>query len=67
MIASLAVSNYFWLCITIINLSIHPFSNKIKDAELLLSAFTLAIPNVWSIMVLSHLYVLFIPKPLDLQ
>lgn len=67
MIASLAVSNYFWLCITIINLSIHPFSNRIKDAELLLSASALAIPSVWSIMVLSHLYTLFIPKPLDLQ
>lgn len=36
MIASLAVSNYFWLCITIINLSIHPFPNRIKDFQPLL-------------------------------
>lgn len=36
MIASLAVSNYFWLCITIINLSIHPLPNRIKDFQPLL-------------------------------
>lgn len=36
MIASLAVSNYFWLCITIVNLSIHPFSSRMKDTQPLL-------------------------------
>lgn len=68
MIASLAVSNYFWLCITIINLSIHPFFNRMKDIQPLLNellvgthAPTLASHGVWSIMTLSPFDMSFIP------
>lgn len=77
MIASLAVSNYFWLCITIINLSIHPFSNRMKNVQPLLGellvgshASILASHCVQSIMTLSQFDMLFIlgaSQRLDLQ
>ena len=67
MFASLAVSNYFWLCITIINLSIHAFFNRMKDiqpllGELLVGSHASILANhcVWSIMTLSHFDMLFI-------
>lgn len=66
MIASLAVSNYFWLCITIISLSIHIFSNRMKDIQPLLGELLLdshasifASHCVRSIMTLSQLDMLF--------
>jgi len=77
MIASLAVSNYFWLCITIINLSIHPFSNRMKAIQPLLGellvgshASILASHCVRSIMTHCHYEMLFIlgaSQMLDLQ
>lgn len=74
MIASLAVSNYFWLCITIINLSYHPFSEKIKPllGELLLDshASILAshcVPLITTLFYFDMLFILGTSQTLDLQ